>query len=243
MSQLRSSSGQNLAVRSSNSVGSRRKSLSTERLKVEKPTKKNLVRTAKSKQSLLEDRPRVFGDFDLSEISRTGDFHDAFDKFWKNVTSGMDKHPQVSLPRKTPVDEKISEIQKRIKLNRVVLQSANERIKNISFNVERQNLAQWKDEPTFANLSPEEANQFKDMNALDLELEKLREMKPDRKVFLKSSPGIADFHKTMECTLSLLDKIQNSNEFNNYDKSCREIKREFHLDVIKPPHLVVSDEE
>lgn len=232
-------------IQKKNLISTKQKSLSNELLNTKKSDELKLTK-AKSKVSLtnedLDDDLRLLRKINFHRISEPGELGDAFDKFWKLVTAGMDKPPSGSMPRNTPIDTRISEIQRRIELNQAVLQSANEQMKNINFHAERQNFTQWRDKMSFMSYSKDDVNNLSSVKALDLELDKLRERKTDRSVFLKSSPGIANFHKTMESTLTMLDKIQNSD---NYGKSFKEIKSEFDLDVIKAPDLVavISDEE
>lgn len=138
----------------------------------------------------------------------------------------------------------MSEIQNRIMLNQAILQSANEKLKSISFTTERQNLTEWREKMFTSFSAQDEGSMRKDMRALDLEIEKLRQRKSDKSVFLKTSPGIANFHRTMESTLNMLDKMQNTNEFQDYDTGVNAIKTEFDLDYIKAPDVIaVSDEE
>lgn len=225
-----------------------KKSLSSEVLG---PTKKSpnrrTIKATRSKNSITtsgqDSSPGLFSDLDLAGLSKDEELGHAFDKFWKAVTCGIEKSAQASLPRSTPIDTKMSEIHNRISLNQAILQSANEKLKSINFTTERQQFSQWK-ENMFTNFSPDDGTMCKDMKALDLEIEKLKQRKSDRGVYLKSSPGIANFHKTMENTLTMLDKIQNTNEFQDYDKSIHTIKKEFDLDYIKAPDVItVSDEE
>lgn len=225
-----------------------KKSLSSEILGQSKSSStKRMIKATRSKNSITasgqESSTGLFTEFDVANLSNDEELGNTFDKLWRAVKSGMEKNCQSFGPRSTPIDAKMSEIQNRIMLNQVILQSANEKLKSVNFKTERQNFTEWR-EKVLENFSQEDGSMRKDVKALDLEIEKLKQRKSDKNVFLKSSPGIANFHKTMESTLTMLDKIQNTKEFQDYDKGIHAIKAEFDLDYIKAPNVItVSDEE
>lgn len=182
----------------------------------------------------------LFIDKDV-DVTVTDEFRTAFEKFWRTVADGVEKKKHDPIPRSTTIGNKISEMHKRIKLNQVILKNANERMKGITFAVERENFSNWKEGLSFRDPSRDDLNKFKDVKALDLEMQKLKESRPDKNVFLRNSPGIVNFHETMENTLTMLDKIQKADEMSDYDIN---LMSNVNLEFIKTPELVsVSDEE
>ncbi|KAL0276652.1 UNVERIFIED_CONTAM: hypothetical protein PYX00_004177 [Menopon gallinae] len=165
------------------------------------------------------------------------EFRNTFEKFWKTVADGIDMQ-QESVPKNTSIGNKFTEMQKRIQMNQSILKNTNSKMKDITFAAERENLSSWKEGLSFRNPSREDLNKFKDVKALDLEMKKLKESKPDKNVFLKNSPGIANFHNSMEDTLNMLDKMKED------DMSDINHRNNINLEFIKTPDTVsTSDEE
>ncbi|EEB16729.1 hypothetical protein Phum_PHUM433710 [Pediculus humanus corporis] len=220
----------------------------------QKTNKSSVIKESKSKNSInnydYENLSSIFNNLDVGGgcLPNDEELGIAFDKFWDSVKTGLEKNCTLLGPDTTSIDSKMSQIHNRIMYNQEILKSANEKLKSINFQTEKQNFNMWRDNMYKNNSNENDGSNSRkiDIKALDLEIEKLKRRKSDKNVFLKSSPGVSNFHKTMETTLNMLDKIQNVNEFqdNNYDSNINDIKNDFHLSYIKSPDVIaVSDEE
>lgn len=196
----------------------------------------------------VENKQKSHEYFDIDGLDSPEKLEKEFDKIWTKINKERRDASPEPLIKDTEIDTKVMELQNRIKLNCLILDNTKKKMKNIDFKSERENVEKWKH--NLFNIKGRDdkiriGQSLSDMQrAHESEMHTLRQQKPDRLLFLKSCPGISDFHKTLEGTLTMLEKLQKTDTA-NYDQTMEEFQREIDLNVLHAPANVTtsSDEE